>query len=203
MWEKRERAREKTPWKITQTTAKSQGHGAFSYKKWPCQILTFLPQKSWFYISRETLVKKMFLLINCLECNVQGNDPPDQLVCCLLFVKWINRAVSETDSQGGNHNRCLQACVASVASNFHTILICFLRLSHNSEMEFVQNRCVIFLIKAWKLAQSHLTYLQICYTFKALSMLQVAKLDLIYFIVILLFSYFFLYFYHRCNTQTS
>ena len=78
----------------------------------------------------------MFLMINWLEGVVW--------VCCLLCVKWINRAVSETDSQSGNQNRCLQACVASVASHFHTTLICSLRLSHISGVEFVQNRCVIF-----------------------------------------------------------
>ena len=84
---------------------------------------------------------------------MRGGDPLDQWACCLLCVKWINRAVSGTDSQSGNHNHCLQACVASVASHFHTMLICCLRLSHNGWTEFVQNRCVIFLIKAWKLAQ--------------------------------------------------
>lgn len=79
------------------------------------------------------------------------NDKFVVQVYCLLCLKWINRAVSETESQSGNHNRRLQACVASVASGFHTALICFLRLSHNGGVEFLRNRCVIFLIKAWKL----------------------------------------------------
>lgn len=79
------------------------------------------------------------------------NDKLVVRVYCLLCLKWINRAVSETESQSGNHNRRLQACVASVASGFHTALICFLRLSHNGGVEFLRNRRVIFLIKAWRL----------------------------------------------------
>lgn len=63
-------------------------------------------------------------------------------------VKWINGAAAETDSQSGSHNRCLQARFASVASGFHTMLICFLRISHNGGVEFGRRRCVIFSIKA-------------------------------------------------------
>lgn len=58
------------------------------------------------------------------------NDKLVVRLYCPLCLKWINRAVSETESQTGNQNRRLQACVASVASGFHTALICFLRLSH-------------------------------------------------------------------------
>lgn len=43
---------------------------------------------------------------------------------------------------------------------------------------FLQNRCVIFLIKAWKLAQSRLTYSQTFYTFNVSStVLHVVKWD--------------------------
>lgn len=65
------------------------------------------------------------------------NDKLVVRVYCLLCLKWISRVVGETDSQSGNHNRCLQACVAPVASGFHTALMGFLRLSHNSGVEFV------------------------------------------------------------------
>ena len=55
---------------------------------------------------------------------------------CLSRVKWINGTAAETDSQSGSHNRCLQVRFASVASGFHTTLICFLRISHNGGVEF-------------------------------------------------------------------
>lgn len=157
MQRREERAREKTPWKITQTTARSRWprdavFPLMSARQNPVISVIFTP-KVMIFITAGNDYNKMLLMINCWD-HVAW-------VCCVLCLKWINRAVSETESQSGNHGCCLQACVASVASDFHPILICFLWLSSLLKGGVVQNRCIIFLIKAWKLAQSYLTCLHL------------------------------------------
>lgn len=136
--------RKKTPWKIAQTWAKSRLTG-----------VRFLP----FTSPPQDLALSVVLLCEKQREEKRDDSEPagklrkfkknknkmcacfffvffflnDKLVVrlyCPLCLKWINRAVSETESQTGNQNRRLQACVASVASGFHTALICFLRLSH-------------------------------------------------------------------------